>query len=58
MNFVIFHVEQIEVIFSQFLKMTEILVAYGVALTKGRSFEFAGANFGNIMGQCGAHSIL
>jgi hypothetical protein len=57
-NFVLFEIEDIEVIFSQTLEMTDVPVAYGVIFPEGGAFEFTGAYFRYIVSELGAHSVL
>ena len=58
MDFVLSQVNQLKVVFTQLLKMTQIFIADRVAFLKGSTFEFTGANLGDIMGQVRPHRIL
>ena len=58
MNFVLGQIEEVKVVFTQFLKVAQILIADGMALAKGRTLEFAGPNLRNIVGKLCADSIL
>jgi len=57
-DFVLLEVQDIEVIFSQALEMTDVPVAYGVIFPEGGTFEFTGAYFRDIVSELGAHSVL
>jgi hypothetical protein len=46
------------VIFTQALEMADVPVANRVIFSEGRTFEFAGAYFRNIVSEPGAHCIL
>ena len=50
-DFIFFQVDEVKVIFPEFLKVTDVIVANRVAFAKSRPFELAGANFGDIVGQ-------
>jgi hypothetical protein len=57
-DFILFEVQDIEVIFSQALKVTDVSVAYGVIFPEGGTFEFTGAYFRDVVSELGAHSVL
>jgi hypothetical protein len=57
-DFVLFEIEDIEMIFSQTLEMTDVPVANGVIFSEGRAFEFAWAYFRDIVGELRPHSVL
>ena len=58
MDFVLSQVNQVKVVFTQLLKMAQILIADCMAFLKGGTFEFTGANLGDIVGQLRSHRIL
>jgi hypothetical protein len=58
MDFVLFKVQDIEMILSKSLEVTDIPIAYGVIFPKGRTFEFTGSYLRHIVGELGPHSIL
>ena len=58
MDFVLSQVNQVKVVFTQFLKMAQIFIADRMAFLKGGAFELPGANFSNIMGQFRSHRIF
>jgi hypothetical protein len=45
-------------ILAQFLQMAEISLTHGVTSPKGRPFELAGADLGDVMRQLAPYSIL
>ena len=58
MNFIVFQVDDVEVVFPHFLKTTQIFVADRVPFMKRGTFEFSGTNFGHIMCQLFPHRVI
>ncbi|MCK4853509.1 MAG: hypothetical protein KAT31_04595 [Bacteroidales bacterium] len=58
MNFIFFQIDQIKVVFAQFLKMTQIFITDRVAFSKGRPLEFAGTDFSDIVDQLRSNRCL
>jgi hypothetical protein len=57
-DFVLFQIDYIQVIFTEFLEMAKVFIADGMAFMKGGALELTGSNLGNVMGQFGADRIL
>jgi len=58
MYFVIGQVNGIEMVFSQFLKMAQVIIADRMPHAEGRSLEHAGTDFGDIVGKFSPHCIF
>ncbi|MDZ7580876.1 MAG: hypothetical protein U5R30_09725 [Deltaproteobacteria bacterium] len=58
MDFIVGRVDEIEVVFAQFLQVTDIFVANLVALAKRRPLELAGPDLGDVVGQAGADGVF
>jgi hypothetical protein len=58
MNFVLCQVNQVKVVFPQLLKMAQIFIADRMVFLKGGTFEFPGANLGDIVGKLSSDGIL
>ncbi len=58
MNFVIGQIDDVEMILSQTLEMTEVSLTYGVATSEGRTLELARADLGDVMGQLAPYCLL
>jgi hypothetical protein len=58
MDFIFRQINDVKVIFAQFLQMAEISLTYGVTSPEGRPFELAGTDLCDVMSQLAPYSIL
>jgi len=58
MDLVFCQIDDVQVVFTELLKVANIVVADRVALVKGGTLEFPGANLGNVMGQLSPNGIF
>jgi hypothetical protein len=58
MDLIFRQINDVKMILAQFLQMAEISLTHGVTSPKGRPFELAGADLGDVMRQLAPYSIL